>query len=51
MRLLNWEKGARLSIPDGERVEIQPIGRGVTQDWLIVSKNLISVGRFYGRDV
>ena len=32
MRLLNWEKGARLSTPVLDLEEIHPIGRGVTQD-------------------
>lgn len=31
MRLLNWEYGAKLSCPEEERVEIQPMGRGTTQ--------------------
>lgn len=32
MRLLNCEYGARLSMPDLLREEIQPIGRGTTHD-------------------
>lgn len=35
MRLLNWEYGARLSWPDLERVEIQPMGRGTTQAYTL----------------
>lgn len=34
MRLLNWLYGARLARPDGETVEIQPIGRGITHAWV-----------------
>ena len=35
VRLLNCEYGAKLSFPWGERVEIQPIGRGTTQAFCV----------------
>jgi hypothetical protein len=36
VRLLNCEYGARLGVPVGDKVEIQPMGRGTTHAWKAV---------------